>query len=339
MALDVEILLAPERAAGRDLGDPDIVGRHAQEGRDLTPVLPRALALRVARAAIPRRRGRPGTTRARGRRARSPACGRSRRRHGRRRRAPRRRRPAGPSRSRARSRARAAAARAAPSPRRGRSPARGPRSRRRRGRPPRARPGGCPPRPRRARLRRRRSSPPRRRTGASPASTSPVSARPARRAAVTTATTPGWASARDVSIRRTRARGCSENRSAPWSIPGATRSPTNCRVAECELRPPVARRARADVPVQLGQRPRLAAPGRGDQLDRVEDLHVARAATEIAEQRVRDLLARGRRVLRRSSASAFMHDARRAEAALGCACGGEALGPELPALAARARPA
>ena len=49
---------------------------------------------------------------------------------------------------------------------------------------------------------------------------------PGTSAAVTTATTPGSARAFETSIRRIRARGWSENRRAPWSMPGATMSPT-----------------------------------------------------------------------------------------------------------------
>ena len=59
---------------------------------------------------------------------------------------------------------------------------------------------------------------------------------PGTSAAVTTATTPGWASAFDVSMRSTRARGWSEKRSAPWSIPGAScRRRTACRRARARV--------------------------------------------------------------------------------------------------------
>ena len=56
---------------------------------------------------------------------------------------------------------------------------------------------------------------------------SPTIRSPGTSAAVTTATTPGATAARDVSMRRTTARGWSENRRAPWSISGTTRSFTN----------------------------------------------------------------------------------------------------------------
>ena len=46
LPLDGEVLLAAERAAGRDLGDPDVRLREAQERGDLAAVLPGALALR-----------------------------------------------------------------------------------------------------------------------------------------------------------------------------------------------------------------------------------------------------------------------------------------------------
>ena len=49
---------------------------------------------------------------------------------------------------------------------------------------------------------------------------SPCAFCPGTSTAVTTATTPGTADAADVSIRNTRARGWSENRTAPCSMPG-----------------------------------------------------------------------------------------------------------------------
>ena len=53
MALDVQVLLRAERPAGGDLGHADLLLGHAEEGRDLTAVVPDALALGVdMRAAV-----------------------------------------------------------------------------------------------------------------------------------------------------------------------------------------------------------------------------------------------------------------------------------------------
>ena len=102
-------------------------------------------------------------------------------------------------------------------------------------------------------------------------------------------------------------------------------------VAERELVAAVARAARADASarVRLGQR--LAAPCRGDELDRVDDLHVPRAAAEVAEQRVRDLVA-GRVGVLLEQRLRLQHDAGRAVAALRRAGGDEAVGPHAPLL-------
>ncbi len=64
----------------------------------------------------------------------------------------------------------------------------------------------------------------------------------------------------------------------------------------------------------------------GGELDRVDHLHVAGAAAEVAEQRVRDLVPRRLRMLVQQRLG-LHHDAGRAEAALRRPCGHEALAP------------
>ena len=97
-------------------------------------------------------------------------------------------------------------------------------------------------------------------------------------------------------------------------------------VAERELDALVARAARADAPARVGPRQRLAEARARRELDRVDDLHVAGAAAEVAEQRMLDLLAGRLRMLLQQRLR-LHHDPRRAVAALRRAGRDEALGP------------
>ena len=102
-------------------------------------------------------------------------------------------------------------------------------------------------------------------------------------------------------------------------------------VAQRELRALVAGAPRADTAARIRHGERLAAPSGADQLHRVDDLDVAGAPAEVAEQSVFDLVARRARVLREERL-ALEHDPRRAEPALRRAGGNEAVGPEAPGL-------
>ena len=101
-------------------------------------------------------------------------------------------------------------------------------------------------------------------------------------------------------------------------------------VAEGELVRAVAQSSRSPTPSPR-LRQRLAAPRARRELHRVDDLHVAGAAAEIAEQRVGDLLSRRHGILREERLR-LHHDPRRAEAALRRTGDGEGVGPELPRL-------
>ena len=121
----------------------------------------------------------------------------------------------------------------------------------------------------------------------------PASARPERRRPSRRPRRPDDASAFETSMRTTRARGWSENRSAAVQHPRRRHVADVRLVAEREL---VARgsgrcatrRGRCLSTSGSGS-PRRTA---GGELDRVDDLDVAGAATEVAEQRARDLVAR-----------------------------------------------
>ena len=105
---------------------------------------------------------------------------------------------------------------------------------------------------------------------------------------------------------------------------------TACRRARAR-RPGSAPRARRRGRCGSGSgsgSPRLR---RGGELDRVDDLHVARAAAEVAEQGVGDLLARRLGMLREQRLG-LHHDPGRAVAALRGAGGDEAVGPQPPGL-------
>ncbi len=101
-------------------------------------------------------------------------------------------------------------------------------------------------------------------------------------------------------------------------------------VAEREAGALVACRAGADAPAALGLGEGDASVGRSHEPHRVDDLRVARAAAEVPEQRVRDVLARGLRVLAEKRLG-LHDDPGGAVAALGRAGGHERVGPE-PAL-------
>ena len=143
--------------------------------------------------------------------------------------------------------------------------------------------------------------------------------RPGTSRQVTTSTTPGCSRARVVSIRRTTARGWSAKRSAPWSMPGRTRSATNGSSPSASSAAVVAGQPAAQplgrTLVLGGCRWRVAPPGPGRQLDRVDDLDVAGAATEVAGEGARDRLA-GRGGVPAEERLGLHHDARRAEPAL-----------------------
>ncbi len=96
-------------------------------------------------------------------------------------------------------------------------------------------------------------------------------------------------------------------------------------VAQRGLRGADARQRLADAAVGAGRRDRLAALGRGEQLDRVDDLHVAGAAAQVPVERVGDRLARRRGVAVGDRLGA-QRDAGDAEAALQPGRGGEAVG-------------
>ena len=100
---------------------------------------------------------------------------------------------------------------------------------------------------------------------------------------------------------------------------------TACRRARA--RRPRSGRSRAPTrPARSGRAAGSPRRARGDELDRVDDLHVARAPAEVPEQGVRDLLARRLGVLRQQRLG-LHHDPRRAEAALRRAGGDEARPP------------
>src|SRR5437879_7036721 len=126
---------------------------------------------------------------------------------------------------------------------------------------------------------------------------------------VSTAFTPGSARACDMSMPVMRAWGCGLRSSLAYNMRGRNRSsanlvtpvtlavastlriafPTTRRAAGCFLRVPIQR-----LPRRLGLLPPQA--GRR-QLHRLVDLQVARAAAQVARQRLLDLVTRGSRVL------------------------------------------
>ena len=111
--------------------------------------------------------------------------------------------------------------------------------------------------------------------------------------------------------------------------------PDELLVAEREPIAVVARRADADAAAGLELRQRHAALRAGREQDRVDDLHVARAATEVAREQVRDLLPLRLGVLR-EVALRLQHDSGRAEAALRGAGRDERVRPQLPRLGGEA---
>jgi hypothetical protein len=99
-------------------------------------------------------------------------------------------------------------------------------------------------------------------------------------------------------------------------------------VAERQLGSLIAGGAGADPPAAVDLGERLAAPGRGHEPDRVDDLDVAGAAAEVAGEGLGDLLSRGVEVLGEQRLG-LHHDAGRAEPALRRAGGDEARRPAL----------
>src|SRR3990172_3173276 len=116
---------------------------------------------------------------------------------------------------------------------------------------------------------------------------------------VRTATTPGSACARLVSMALIRACAWVLRNSRPCSIRGKLRSSANF---VCPVHLPIPSTRGSGFPMTEKPPCILAPPARrhvavsrpgGRQFHGLEDLHISRAAAEIARQRLRDLLPRG----------------------------------------------
>ena len=160
-----------------------------------------------------------------------------------------------------------------------------------------------------ARRRRSASSRPRRRTGGQSATIRPWSRLPGTSAAVRTATTPGSASGpRGVDPPDDRARDGRRSGARRGACPAPAGRPRTASRRGRARAPRTRRRSRSPTAPDPGRPRRAGSPrsGRGRGPDRVDDLHVAGAPTEVPGEGPGDLRRRVGSGSRRRSASAFI---------------------------------